>query len=272
MRAGARYRTHMHNSLNMSTGGGLDGLEVPDGKVASGGAWGQIRLVDAGLQAAAEARFQAAVRANPWLEHLDGAVQAIARANVTHRKRYTMMRQLADRINAAVMPHSACGRGCDSCCHIAVEMSGWEAQQLAHELGLKVLDTVKPGNEMDRIKAGNEEIHMKPFGKACGFLKNGECSIFASRPLACRLHHSLNTDAQQCSPSIPPDESFVPSMNLGQFWMAYGLLSLGSGSGDISEFFAEARRQLPPVEEVAPLRLAAPLPRQHETTDHASHD
>jgi Fe-S-cluster containining protein len=182
----------------------------------------------------ADQKMRATQRRNPWLAMLGGAMDAVVRADVTHKKRLKMLRSLADKINAAVGPESACGDGCSACCKIQVEMSQWEAKLIGEELGLKVLEPAAMDNHQERS--------LELLGRACGFLKEDRCSIYAARPIACRLHHNLSYDASMCQPEVVPEESMVPTLNLMVFHVGYMACSGGGVTSDIGDFFVEAKR------------------------------
>lgn len=211
-------------------------MESGQGTALVRGPWGETREVPEALEELARQKTLAVYRANPWLERLTEAAGAIIRADVTHTKRLKMLRALADRINVAVSKQAACRRGCDACCKIQVEMTGWEAKIIGEEMGIKVKEPA-PAKAEDSKKRS-----MDLLGKPCGFLKAGECSIYASRPIACRVHHSLNMDAAMCQPEVNPAESMVPTLNMTMLHLAYAACSGKTGAGDISEFFDEARR------------------------------
>ena len=198
------------------------------------GPWGEVRTVPQAVQRLAREKLMALYRASPWLEKIDGAAMAIVRADVTHKKRLKMLRALADKVNAAVSKEAACKRGCNACCKIQVEMSVWEAGLIGAELGLEV----KTPPELNDSKARSLEL----LGRACGFLKEGECSIYESRPLACRIHHSLNLDAAMCQPDVKPEDSMVPSLTLTGIKEVYAVCSGSMRMHDLSDFFEEARR------------------------------
>lgn len=196
------------------------------------------RPVPVELHRSLEARMQRIANRHPWLQHLDRAVQAIVTADLSHRQRYLRLRALADRIQAAVEPEAACHRGCSACCTIQVEMTGWEAGLLAKELGLTLLVPDKPHDAASKVSQLS--------GAACGFLKDGQCSIYAARPLACRLHHSLGPDATMCQSDVPLENSIVPRLNLRIYWLGYAMCSAGTAVGDIADFLAQARRSARP--------------------------
>ena len=199
------------------------------------GPWGSVRSVPEAIKKMAEEKMRSTQRRSPWLLKLSGAVGAVVRADVTHKKRLKMLRSLADRINEAVEPESACHNGCSACCKIQVEMSAWEARLIGDELGLKVLDPAPVDNPRERS--------LDLLGMACGFLKEDRCSIYASRPVACRVHHNLSYDASMCQPDVVPEESMVPTLNLMAFHAGYMACSGDGPTADIGDFFAEASRR-----------------------------
>jgi Fe-S-cluster containining protein len=68
--------------------------------------------------------------------------------------------------------HLTCHKGCDKCCYsFRIFPVEWFA--IANELGLEATpDATLPIADDER----------------CAFLKNGACSIYASRPIICRTH------------------------------------------------------------------------------------
>lgn len=201
------------------------------------GPWGEMREVAQSVQTLSLKKMRALHKDNPWLDRMAEAAGVIVRADVTHKKRLKMLRALADRINSAVSKEAACRRGCDACCKIQVEMTSWEAKVIAEELGIQLKQPAAP------LEGHSRERSLALLGKPCGFLRNGDCSIYESRPIACRLHHSLNMDARMCQPEVKPDESMVPSLNMNAIHLAYAMCSgLSAVLGDISDFFEEAKR------------------------------
>ncbi|HRQ48109.1 MAG TPA: hypothetical protein PK725_14235, partial [Rhodocyclaceae bacterium] len=73
----------------------------------------------------------------------------------------------------------------------------------------------------------------------CPFMHDRQCSIYEHRPIACRLHFTLDADAYFCQTTLDPADSAVPNVDLSEFWFAYAYLGiqLGSTIGDIRQFF-----------------------------------
>jgi hypothetical protein len=92
-----------------------------------------------------------------------------------------------DRENGAGSENIQCGRGCNHCCHEAVEIWPQEAALLAetvHEAGIE-LDHAGLERQ-SRYTVDNWRQHSRA-DRACVFLGgDGACRVYESRPNACR--------------------------------------------------------------------------------------
>lgn len=80
-------------------------------------------------------------------------------------------------------------------------------------------------------------------GAACPFLQDHRCTIYAQRPLVCRVHHSLATTNEPCRkvsigglvppPMLNPDYAEVP------FYLFMNANRPQDPLGAIQEFFPE---------------------------------
>jgi Fe-S-cluster containining protein len=77
----------------------------------------------------------------------------------------------------------------------------------------------------------------KYFGVACPILKEGACSVYEHQPLTCRTHTNLAATAFFCDTAIKPEWSFVPSVDMLRFNLAYGWLLRDEVAADIRDFF-----------------------------------
>jgi uncharacterized protein len=136
---------------------------------------------------------------------------------------------LTDRINQATAEFVACKKGCAQCCHIAAVITEFEAKILAKASGKKRAKVRKTGNR--------DALVSKYFGVPCPFLKNNTCSVYEQRPITCRTHTNLASRAFFCDTTIQPDWSFVPSVNMSSFNLAYGWLLRQEVAADIRDFF-----------------------------------
>lgn len=119
-------------------------------------------------------------------------------------------------IDRKMMPLSAsCIRGCDWCCYQSVEILNWEESLILHYIShglsasqrsrirekllnwLDYFDSRMPAN---RVLQANDvfvdfRLQQAKDRFPCIFLHNRECSIYAVRPLCCRMHvtdHNFN--------------------------------------------------------------------------------
>jgi Fe-S-cluster containining protein len=145
---------------------------------------------------------------------------------------------LADRASAAIAPEAACKKGCNHCCHIAVAVTKAEAQVIGQRIGRKPREVAPRSKEI----GGFADVPYG-YGNPCTFLKNGLCSIYDHRPMACRIHFNMDRDALLCMLD-PPNTSPVPYYNSADWQLAVIYAGCGQqptresiGLGDIREFF-----------------------------------
>lgn len=185
----------------------------------------------------AERAFSRILEDNPDFLTIEDKLLQIANENASLKSRFARILRFADVIAAAISPHAGCKHACSSCCHISVGLSGAEAQIIGRAIG------VEPATNVS--SHGDREALVKHyFGEPCPFLSNGGCSIYDHRPVACRLHFSLDRDGYFCRTSIAPEESIVPNVNLESYWMIYGLIAaqMSRDEGDIRLFFPQGRQ------------------------------
>lgn len=109
------------------------------------------------------------------------------------------LRELAGGFAEAVAPHAACTGGCDGCCKQPVSISLDEAQLIARETGARMQTPAQWRSEGDPAHVG----------QPCSFLENSRCTIYAHRPIACRLMFNMDVDALLCQ-MVPGQLSHVP--------------------------------------------------------------
>jgi hypothetical protein len=119
-----------------------------------------------------------------------------------------------DEVGAIAKPRSACRKGCSHCCHISVLIPAQEAALIGRRIG------VKPAKVTGITQRGDIEAG---YHNPCPFLKDGACSIYASRPLACRQQFNMDTDALLCELiGVPPK---VPYLNLMDYQTALAMMT-----------------------------------------------
>jgi hypothetical protein len=166
------------------------------------------------------------------LERVNGRMNAVLASRESPRDKVAAVWEIADELFGAVVGDNvACRRGCTHCCHIAVGVVGVEADLIGQRIGRAPVPV--PGRtDFENFDYG--------YHNPCTFLKEGECSIYEHRPLACRVYYSLDIDDLMCV-LTPPESAQVPSLNTFTIQEALLLASGGPGPNnqlaDIREFF-----------------------------------
>ena len=113
----------------------------------------------------------------------DGAL-AFAESNAPMAAKAKRLLSLADRIieYSGMRKNIVCKRGCNYCCYENVAVTLAEAELIQKATGIKRADLK---TKFKAYKVTN--------AKRCSFLKDGECSIYDDRPLACRAFHSYDS-------------------------------------------------------------------------------
>ena len=94
----------------------------------------------------------------------------------------------------------ACKIGCAKCCELGVSVVAEEAivigRQVHRDAALKeqVLSRIEKNQDARKSYRAIPDIALA--GTPCVFLKEGQCTIYAIRPMGCRSHHSY--DAKAC--------------------------------------------------------------------------
>jgi Fe-S-cluster containining protein len=184
------------------------------------------------------AKLAAIVHSNPWMspDSIARDTQRIMQMNATVGAKRQRLIELADRVNAAVQPHMACRTGCSYCCSMPTMIFQHEAERLADASGRPAVPLRFRSHDHALLAA------LRFYGQACPFLNEGRCTVYAARPIICRLHHSLNASPANCDCSIPPAElKGVGEYSSDYVEMPYHLLSIRANPdepwGAIQEFF-----------------------------------
>lgn len=189
----------------------------------------RARERDPAVQAAAQATIDKInARTNP--QALNRLKDQALRAKSATAK-IIRLRELASELGKATQGVVACRPGCSHCCHMATLVSAQEAQLIAKEIGRKPSVPVA----FNQFATYEATYH----GVPCTFLKEGQCSIYAYRPFACRIHYTVDSDNILCE-LHPGVKVIAPHLNVNEYDMVY-CETLGPATqmkfSDIREFF-----------------------------------
>ena len=186
----------------------------------------------AGAQARADEATRRIKQHYPRMEALAG--QAAREGNVI--RKIHIMRELVQYVVDSIGVVSGCSRqACSHCCNIPVLLTRIEAGVIAHENRIAITNP----------KKYNLEANDAYTGTPCPFLRDGSCSIYATRPLVCRLHYTMDADDLLCH--LFPGESIrVPYFNQLDYHMIE-VVALGVAQvrkvADIREFFPRQQKR-----------------------------
>jgi len=120
---------------------------------------------------------------------------------------------LAKRQNSAV----ACIKGCDWCCRQEVYAGSYELHYLSAQIKL-----IFSPDELSELKNRIEEKYESTskltddevlnFKSACPLLRDGACSMYSFRPMACRIYMSTKLDTCINFYHHPEDETNFPAL------------------------------------------------------------
>ncbi|SHH63215.1 YkgJ family cysteine cluster protein [Ferrimonas marina] len=157
--------------------------------------------------------------------------------------------RIVDDYNAAIPREQlkiTCRRGCNHCCYIPVEVCLIEAAVIAESCGHQ------------QLPLADRTIPVIQERTPCPFLKDGECSVYEVRPLACRMKLS-GDDPAMCEPFegshqlVAAQPAFLhlysAFVDLSHQYVnqVYGQVSgedmfgVGRHAGDIRQFFPTQR-------------------------------
>ena len=146
-----------------------------------------------------ERRANSLLETYHWLapEKLRAAAIHIVTKNAGFQSRWRHLIALADKFNAAISERATCQKGCSYCCSMQTLIYRHEAILLSRASGRTYVEL--PFRPHDRVLA---EMYALPF-RPCPFLVSGKCSVYARRPMICRLHHSFNDNPRDCDQRAP---------------------------------------------------------------------
>lgn len=205
--------------------------------------WDALRVSN-DLQARSE-RVQAEMDPDAF----DRMMTAASRAK-SSGQRVLWLHRAADVVAGAVSraKASACKKGCDHCCHIPVSLSRSEATHLAavseKRMATAPVGAVRVASELEQLRSGETPYGVDPqrwshhVGQPCPFLRDGECTVWDARPLACRYYYTMDADNLLCRLISDKTGVEVPQFNMLAFIaMSWSVLGLNQEAADIRDWF-----------------------------------
>jgi Fe-S-cluster containining protein len=148
----------------------------------------------------------------------------------------------------------ACREGCSSCCHVRVTTLApyvlFSAEYIRAQKGRAFLAGLqKKFNTYDAITSGLADLDRVRMLAPCPFLFDGLCSIYPTRPPACRGCHSFDVSECEKDERLPGVRSQIPMSPLRQIVHS----AATSGFEDVLRIYALDMRELEfiPAMEVA---------------------
>ncbi len=169
---------------------------------------------------------------------LGESLPALVQSPETVDRKVLHLRQIVDKVAAAIAPFTPCRKGCSACCHKSAIVSEMDAMQIAQATGASL---AVPQNVFEVRDGGEARTRylLAYAGKPCTFLKDGACSIYEHRPVVCRVQHSLEDDAAPCEPreglhaaAMDLTDVYLAELQMNGRMMVYA---------DIREFFPAGR-------------------------------
>jgi len=183
-------------------------------------------------------RCQRALDEKPGLLTLGKRVVRIVNDNASFRSRAKRVYQLADEMAASLASYVTCHDGCSHCCYLPTMVYQHEADMMA------VAGQRTAKQLADRPRSEALESTLSFFGEPCPFLVNNRCSIYASRPLICRIHHSFNDTTSACDTRNGKDGEARVMVDPDDLELPYTALVMNCKKaeawGCIQEFFPSA--------------------------------
>lgn len=142
------------------------------------------------------------------------------------------LRRIADAAANLIAPFTPCAKGCSACCYNPAIISELEAMSIAQATDTP-LATPSRVFDVGADAEARRAYSSHHAAVACTFLKEGLCSIYAHRPMVCRVHHSLEDSAAGCAGGRQPEAVDLAELFIGELRMMGRLMIYA----DIREFF-----------------------------------
>lgn len=166
---------------------------------------------------------------SPRLQTLRRQLAEVVTPKVPRQAKIQRLRYLAGEYSAEASGHAACAKRCSHCCNIDVAVSRAEAKLIAKQSKRVMAEPATTSRVGDTPKT-------EFFGVSCTFLIEGQCSIYASRPLACRTLVNMDNVDLLCR-LVPGEKIPVPYLNTTELQGLFVVLSEREDFADIREWF-----------------------------------
>jgi len=170
----------------------------------------------------------------PQLERFRNAVAEGALDGISTKSAgYLKIRELADEAAKLAAPYVPCRKGCAHCCHMAVGITGYEAELIGRYTRRKPAKP-PPFDGSSVAHRVREKFTLVP--RTFLNTDTNECTIYPVRPLACRLHMVAEESSKACE--FYEGAQTVNYINVRTLEFAGAILfAQHKGYGDIREFF-----------------------------------
>lgn len=184
-----------------------------------------------------QTRLEQKMHGMQWDRTAEARLLGRARSAGSRAKKIFWLRQAAQTVADNAASHVACRQGCSHCCHIAVVVSSAEALQIAAETGVHL--DADAGSQVNGEEGSAAVLTERWAGTACPFLRDSSCSIYASRPLACRLQFNMDDDDLLCQ-LVDGEATRAPYLDLGVHHIAAAAtLGVHQKLADIRQWFPQ---------------------------------
>lgn len=126
----------------------------------------------------------------PQKRELIKEIALLKQRSSSRRSKFIALQKMESELRDLVQEHSACKKGCSSCCYMPTELSQTEADAIGHAIG-KQAKQLKPTGRAHQAS----DSHI---GSPCVFLKDDCCSIYENRPYICRQYVNIDVDNLLC--------------------------------------------------------------------------
>jgi len=205
-------------------------VSLPDALIPAALSEDDVRHVEKSRRIADERR-QAFVSAIPAeLITLDDNIERqLAREPASLKSKLGKVYRIVDGGSAVAAPYVACRNSCSACCKMNVVITSLEAERLA----------AVSGRKLHQVSAPIRHPEGKFSGMACPFLDKDSCSVYDSRPYACRAHFTFDEDSYWCQPERS-GAAAMPMVRFDGARQAYQAIAEATklgGFADIRDFF-----------------------------------